>query len=293
MHGWESWIAIGDSFTEGIGDEGPNGTHVGWADRLAAMMARQRPGFGYANLAVRGKVLREVVDEQVPVVERVRPDLVTICAGGNDLITPGSDVDEVAALFDTAIERLRAAGSRVLLFTGPDPKVQPLLRRVRGKVGIYNGHLRAIADRRGAAVVDLWSMSVLHDRRSWCDDRLHFSSEGHRRIALRAAEVLGVPVDEDWREPLPPEEPLPWLRSRQADLTWTTTHLLPWVRRQLTGESLGDGLAPKRPQLEPFLVGLVDNGIIESRVDGGRIDGGRMDSGIVDSAMVVDRAAAG
>ncbi|PWW65808.1 SGNH/GDSL hydrolase family protein [Actinokineospora spheciospongiae] len=254
MHGWTSWIAIGDSFTEGMGDVGADGSYVGWADRLAEAMALQRPGFQYANLAVRGKMLQEIVDEQVPLAAENAPDLVTICGGGNDLITPGTDVDDVAALFDGAVARLRAAGSEVLLFTGPDPKVQPLLRRIRGKVGIYNGHLHAIAERRGARVVDLWSMDVLHDRRAWCEDRLHFSSDGHRRIALRAAEVLGVRVDEDWREPLPTEVAKPWLRLRQDDLTWTTTHLLPWVARQIRGESLGDGLTPKRPDLQPYAV---------------------------------------
>ncbi|MCG8915327.1 SGNH/GDSL hydrolase family protein [Actinokineospora sp. PR83] len=254
MHGWTSWIAIGDSFTEGMGDVGADGSYVGWADRLAEAMALQRPGFQYANLAVRGKMLQEIVDEQVPLAAGNAPDLVTICGGGNDLITPGTDVDDVAALFDSAVARLRDAGSEVLLFTGPDPKVQPLLRRIRGKVGIYNGHLHAIAERRGARVVDLWSMDALHDRRAWCEDRLHFSSDGHRRIALRAAEVLGVRVDEDWREPLPAEVPKPWLRLRQDDLTWTTTHLLPWVARQIRGESLGDGLTPKRPDLQPYAV---------------------------------------
>ncbi|PPK70605.1 SGNH/GDSL hydrolase family protein [Actinokineospora auranticolor] len=258
MHGWDSWIAVGDSFTEGVGDKrddtAPGGAeeYVGWADRLAEVMADQRPGFQYANLALRGKLLREIIDEQVPIAVAERPDLVTLCGGGNDIITPGTDVDDVGALFDTAVAALRAAGSEVLIFTGPDPKVQPLLRRVRGKVAIYNGHLRAIAERHGAKVVDLWSMGVLHDRRSWCDDRLHFSTEGHRRIALRAAEVLGVPVVEDWREPLPMEQRRPWLQLRQDDITWTTTHLIPWVRRQIRGESLGDGLAPKRPELRPF-----------------------------------------
>ncbi len=252
MRGWDSWIAIGDSFTEGMSDVGTDGSYVGWADRLADIMARQRPGFQYANLAVRGRMLQEIIDEQVPIAVSTRPDLVTICGGGNDIITPGTDVDDVAAMIDGGVAALRAAGSEVLLFTGPDPKVQPLLRRVRGKVAIYNGHLHAIAERRGARIVDLWSMDVLHDRRSWCDDRLHFSAEGHHRIALRTAEVLGVPVDDDWRRPMPQEPRRPWLRSRQDDLTWTTTHLLPWVRRQITGESLGDGLAPKRPELQPL-----------------------------------------
>jgi lysophospholipase L1-like esterase len=252
MPGLSSWVAIGDSFTEGLSDLGPDGTYVGWADRLAATLAARDPDFQYANLAVRGKLLREVVDEQIPIALQAAPDLVTLCAGGNDLIVPGSDVDQIAEVFEEAVVTLRQAGCEVVMFTGPDPNKQPVVRRVRGKVAIYNGHLRAIADRHGAKLVDLWAMPVLVDLRAWSDDRLHFSTEGHRRIALRTAEVLGVPVAEDWREPLPPVDPMPWIRSRQADLAWTRAHLLPWVRRQLRGQSAGDGLHPKRPELQPL-----------------------------------------
>jgi lysophospholipase L1-like esterase len=247
-----SWVAIGDSFTEGLSDEAPDGSYIGWADRLAETLAARDPEFRYANLALRGKLLREVIDEQVPLATQVKPDLVTMCAGGNDLIVPGSDVDQLAEQYEEAVIDLRASGCEVVIFTGPDPRKQPVVRRVRGKVAIYNANLRAIADRHGARVVDLWAMRVLADVRAWSDDRLHFSADGHRRIALRTAEVLDVPVAEDWREPLPPEEPTPWLRMRQADLAWTRTYLLPWVRRQLRGQSMGDGLHPKRPELQPL-----------------------------------------
>lgn len=260
MYRLSSWVAIGDSFTEGLSDRAPDGSYVGWADRLAQMLAGRDPDFQYANLALRGKMLHEIVAEQVPIVQRVRPDLVTICGGGNDLIVPGSDVDELAEEFEQAVATLRHTGCEVVVFTGPDPREQPVVRRVRGKVAIYNGHLRAIADRHGAKVVDLWAMPVLVDIRAWSDDRLHFSPEGHRRIALRTAEVLGLPVTDDWREPWPPVDPTPWLRSRQADLAWTRAHLLPWVRRQIRGESMGDGLVPKRPELQPFAEQSTGNG---------------------------------
>jgi GDSL-like Lipase/Acylhydrolase family len=141
----------------------------------------------------------------------------------------------------------------VLMFAGPDPKAMPMVRRVRAKVAIYNEHLHAIADRHDAMIVDLWAMHVLGDERAWSDDRLHFSPEGHRRIALRAAEVLGVPVAEDWREPWPDQERITsWFTLRKADLEWTRVHLMPWIRRQLRGESMGDGLTAKRPELRPL-----------------------------------------
>jgi lysophospholipase L1-like esterase len=246
-------VAIGDSFTEGLSDPGQDGGYRGWADRLAELMSVRDPSFRYANLAIRGKMMDEIIAEQVPLAIAAEPDLVTICAGGNDLIVPGSDVDELASHLEKAIVELQEAGSEVLLFAGPDPKAMPMVRRIRAKVAIYNEHLHAIADRHQARIVDLWAMHVLGDARAWSDDRLHFSSEGHRRIALRTAEVLGIPVDEDWREALPELVPdTSWLALRKADLEWTRTHLVPWIRRHLKGESMGDGVSAKRPELTPF-----------------------------------------
>lgn len=258
---FDSYVAIGDSFTEGLNDTLPDGSYRGWADRLAGILAGGRAGFRYANLALRGKMLGEIMDEQVPAALDFRPELVTLCAGGNDIIVPGADVDETAARFEAGVEALRAAGSTVLIFTGPDTKQMSLMSMLRGKVGIYNAHLWAIAARHGAQVVDLWAMDPLHDPRAFSDDRLHFTPEAHRRIALRTAEVLGVPTTEDWREPWPiDDEHANWISLRRSDLEWTRTHLLPWIRRQIRGESIGDGLAPKRPSLTP----LVDTAGAES-----------------------------
>lgn len=253
MYGYDSYVAIGDSFTEGLNDGLPDGSFRGWADRLAETLAAGEPGFQYANLALRGKMLDEIMDEQLPIALDLKPDLVTLCAGGNDIIVPGADVDAVAARFEAGVARLREAGIPVLIFNGPDTKALSVMHILRGKVAIYNTHLWAIADRHGAKMVDLWTMNPLHDQRAWSDDRLHFTPEAHRRIALRASEVLGVPVDANWREPWPDSDGVNrWLDSRRSDLNWTKTHLLPWIRRQLRGESMGDGLSPKRPQLAPL-----------------------------------------
>ncbi|WP_410655695.1 SGNH/GDSL hydrolase family protein [Amycolatopsis sp. lyj-112] len=254
MYGFDSYVAIGDSFTEGLNDGLPDGSFRGWADRLAEILAEGRHDFQYANLALRGKMLDEILDEQLPIALEVKPDLVTLCAGGNDIIVPGADVDAVAARLEEGVAKLRQAGIPVLIFNGPDTKYLSVMHVLRGKVGIYNAHLWAIADRHGAKLVDMWAMAPLHDRRAWSDDRLHFTPEAHRRIALRAAEVLGVPAADDWREPWPEsDEPHTWITSRRSDLEWTKAHLLPWIRRQLKGQSMGDGLSPKRPELAPLL----------------------------------------
>jgi hypothetical protein len=150
------------------------------------------------------------------------------------------------------------AGCPVLMFTGFDPRF-PVLRLIRGKVAVFNMHLQAIADRHQCYVVDLWSMSVLRDPRAWSADRLHLSPEGHRRVALRTCEVMGVPVDEDWREPWPAQgvtasRYLGWLAARRMDARWARVHAAPWVSRRLRGASTGDDVLPKRPELLPLSV---------------------------------------
>jgi lysophospholipase L1-like esterase len=100
---WHTFVAIGDSFTEGLDDWRPDGTPRGWADRVAERLAVDEPGFRYANLAVRGKVLDQIVEDQIPVAERLRPDLVAFCAGGNDIIRFSCDTDDLARRFDAAL----------------------------------------------------------------------------------------------------------------------------------------------------------------------------------------------
>ena len=181
-----AYVAIGDSFTEGLHDPGPGGGYLGWADRVAGVLSARRPGFRYANLAIRGKLLDQVIAEQLPPAVEMAPDLVSLAAGGNDILS-GADVDLLAAQFEPAVAKLQAAGCRVLIFTGFDPRMFPVIRLLRGRIATYNMHLRGIADETGCDLVDLWSMRALNDTPAWSPDRLHLSAEGHRRVALRPA----------------------------------------------------------------------------------------------------------
>jgi lysophospholipase L1-like esterase len=249
-----TYVALGDSFTEGVGDPYPDGSLQGWADRFARELAAASPGLRYANLGIRGKLLGQVLAEQIRVAAGLAPDLVSLAAGGNDLMRRKADPDALAASFEQAVTALRAAGSQVLVFSGFEPSRIPLLRMVRDKAAAYNERLSEIARRHDCLHVDLWSMSVLADSRVWCADRLHLGPEGHRRVALRACEAAGLPVREDWREPLPATtagQP-GWLTARRADLRWARDYAGPWVQRRLRGVSSGDGLPPKRPDLLPL-----------------------------------------
>lgn len=268
--GAPSFIAIGDSFTEGMNDPDPAGGFRGWADRLAGMLATEYPGMRYANLAVRGKLLGQIVNEQVPLaLEHLAasggPGVVSLAGGGNDILRPGSDPDTLAELFESAVARLRESGCQVMMFTGFDPKAFPVMRLLRGKIAAYNMHLRAIADERDCRLVDLWSMRYLHRPGAWSPDRLHLAPEAHQKVALRAAETLGVPVSEDWRDitAVVPEAVTPgssfaraaWLTARREDYQWAREYFVPWINRRLRGTSSGDDISAKRPALQALEAG--------------------------------------
>jgi len=248
QHPWSRYVAIGDSFTEGIGDPEPlsPGGHRGWADRVAEVLADGTEDFAYANLAIRGRLLQQIADEQVDAALELKPDLITVSAGGNDIIRPGTDPDEVAEHFESMIARLRGDNATVVMFNGPDIGMTPVLRRVRGKVAIYNENLRSIAKRHDAIVADMWALRELSDPRMWAPDRLHFSPVGHNTVARMVLESLNIESDLDPFNP----EPLPaksWRQARVDDVGWAREHLVPWVLRRIRHQSSGDNVVPKRP----------------------------------------------
>jgi lysophospholipase L1-like esterase len=242
------YVAIGDSFTEGFGDPDPDspGGLRGWADRTADVLATRTSDFAYANLAVRGRLLGRIVDEQIEPAVALRPDLISISAGGNDVIRPGTDPDAIAARLEPALASLAATGATVVLFTGVDVAFSPVFRRIRGKVAIYNELLRGLARRHGALIADQWSLKAIQRVDFWAEDRLHLNAFGHHEVARMVLELLGIPNDLQPSLPAPlPERS--WREARVEDLHWTREHLLPWIGRRIRGVSSGDTVLPKRP----------------------------------------------
>jgi lysophospholipase L1-like esterase len=256
---WTRYVAIGDSFTEGLSDPDPEADdrYVGWADRLAhhldRVAATERLPFGYANLAVRGRTLDDVVGPQLEAALRLQPDLVSIVGGGNDLLRPSVDLDGLAERLEQAVTRLRAAGADVLLATPTDTRDAGLFKPLRGRHAVHTANLFTIAQRHGCAVLNLWGMRALQDWRMWADDRIHLTSEGHRRVSLAALAALGHRTDDHaWGEPLPPADRATRREELREHAVWVRTHAAPWVQRRIRGVSSGDQVHAKRPSLTHF-----------------------------------------
>lgn len=252
----KKFLALGDSFTEGVGDvdaQRPNQVR-GWADRVAEVLSAQGD-WEYANLAVRGKKIGQVINQQLDQGLSMAPDLVSIYAGGNDILRPTADLDALMRGYEGMVRRFSEAGCTVMLFTGFDTVESPLFSRTRPRTAIYNEKVREIADKHGAIIADYWRWREFSDLRYWAADRLHMNELGHALMASKVLNLLGEEqvAEGNWAEQIQaPVLPELAVNSRgeklKEELGWATEHLVPWIKRRLTGTSSGDSLSAKYPE---------------------------------------------
>lgn len=255
------YVALGDSLTEGLCDRapGPQDTYLGWADRLAGILDGDARLAGatleFANLAVRGRRIADVVESQVPHALELGPDLVSVMIGGNDLMSPAADPDALAARLEDGIRRLRGSGTTVLLANIFDPQFAFFLKPFRGRAAVFNANIWSIARDQRAVVLDVWGVREFRDPAMWASDRVHLSTRGHRLLAAHAAHALGVPYAQTGGRDAAsgtvddaPAEPGVSSGPDSVPLrTWLRVYAIPWAARRLRHVSTGDGMGPKLP----------------------------------------------
>ena len=251
--GFTRLITCGDSFTEGMTDEMVNGNYRGWADRVADVMAQEEPNFTYANLAIRGKLVRQVVEEQLTQALSFVTGADTLFifhAGANDVLRPNYKPQEVLDFYSDGVRKVAASGATVLLFTVLEKTAN------EGRTGRiwatrfadFNRNVRSIAKEVGAMVADANEDGFLSDRRFLATDRLHLNQIGHDRVAHGVLEKIGLPFSPAWHEPLPPAPKASWLSEIYDHILWFTSFFLPWILRRMLGKSSGDGRSAKYPR---------------------------------------------
>ncbi|HEV7949240.1 MAG TPA: SGNH/GDSL hydrolase family protein [Glaciihabitans sp.] len=242
---FSSYAAIGDSFTEGVGDELPDGTVRGWADLVALGLALASPEpVGYANLAIRGRLLGPIIAEQLDAAIALRPALLSINGGGNDIMRPRVSIAAITDQLEAAVDKATAAGIHVVLTSGGNPtRHLPLGSFIEAR---GNALATAIAERlpkTNVTFVDNWADSELADARFWSQDKLHLNSRGHERVASNILAALGVP--------LPPAAAEHNAIPTQRTAAYWRQYVLPWIGRRVTGRSSGDNRVPKFATLQP------------------------------------------
>jgi lysophospholipase L1-like esterase len=251
---YQRYVAIGDSTTEGLDDPDGNGGYRGWANRLAEKLAAQQGSVLYANLGVRGRIAHQIREQQLDLAVAMRPDLVTVVAGMNDLMRPGFVANEVGADVEAMQQALIDVGATVLTFTLPDLRaIMPMARLLGDRTLHLNDALRRACAKTGGRLCDFAAYPVASDPRVWSDDRLHANSDGHARMADALAYTAEFPgSDDSWTKPLPDAPPPRFGDALSIEIAWAKKHFLPWLWRHARGKSSGDGREPKRPRLEPF-----------------------------------------
>jgi lysophospholipase L1-like esterase len=233
------YAAIGDSFTEGVGDELPDGAVRGWADRVAAGLVATRGGdVQYANLAVRGRLLAPIVTEQLEAALALTPapTLITLNGGGNDMLRPGADVRHLVALTERAVRRCADAGVRLVLLSGADPSDRlPFGRRIHRRAAALTAGVAGLAAAHGAEFVDVFHDTEIRRPEYWSADRLHLNGLGHQRVAELVLAALG-----EGPEAKAASAGSPAARRLLAEARYYREHVLPWIHRRLRGRSSGD-----------------------------------------------------
>lgn len=247
-----SYIAIGDSFTEGVGDELPDGRARGWADFVALGLAQAAAADGqeirYANLAIRGRKLGPLIEEQVPTAVAQHPQLISLNGGGNDIMRPRVSIEGVATQLVDAAKRITAEGIHVLLLSGANPSAHlPLGGLVRRRGNELADAVRRHLPLENVTFVDNWADERIWDIRYWSPDRLHLNPLGHARVASNVLTEFGVPVPAEWGVDEVADAPSGVRSRRTAD--YYRRYVFPWIGRRLTGRSSGDGRAAKIAEL--------------------------------------------
>ena len=195
MHPWKTFVVLGDSFTEGIGDSVDGRGPVSTLDQLATVLKRRVPDMRYINLARRGLLTREVRETQLEPALALKPDLVSIIAGANDLLKrkwqPGRYEEDMWFMF----RAFKNGGATLMSATHPDwtvrlPLPEPAKAKLQAQIVEANTILRRLAKMFDAAVVETYQLELDHDPTLWSRDGIHPNTLGYDAYAEAGRRTL-------------------------------------------------------------------------------------------------------
>lgn len=178
-----TYVVLGDSTAAGIGGTYSSGIAVATARHLA-----QHNTITMTNLGVSGARMSDVRKLQLPVAEALRPDIVLLSAGAND-VTHLTEIRSMRNDLRAIVTALRAANADVtIVITGsPDmsspPRVPRLLRRLAAwRTKQVNRMFRSEAgsyDLDFAPIADVTGPLFRKDRSLFANDRFHPNDRGY------------------------------------------------------------------------------------------------------------------
>jgi lysophospholipase L1-like esterase len=191
-------VVLGDSFAEGRGDPGPDGTFVGWVPRTARLLGVEASQV--LNLGSYGALTQDVLDTQLPQVDGVATRLLGVAVGGNDLVR-AYDRDRMRANLRAIFEAVTGVAGRTV-FTHDYPDIpgripglpEETRALLRDRFTDANAFLAELCAELGVVRYALATAELTRDAAMWYPDGIHPSSLGHRTIAVEIAAMLSAAV---------------------------------------------------------------------------------------------------
>ena len=179
------------------GDPQPSPARTGCADgRIASQKYWRRaiPSIRYANLAVRGRTMDEILAEQIQTAVMLEPDhRHHLCRHERSAVGAQRHRRDDGALRrcaeDAAADRRRWCSRSPRLISAPCRCSADCAAAPRSTTNCS----AAIVDDIGVQLVDFWRFSEFRDPRLWDGDRIHLSQLGHERMAAKVLDTLTVP----------------------------------------------------------------------------------------------------
>ena len=198
------YAALGDSTAAGYGVS----AGASYAERALGLLRRREPHATLTNLGRNGAVLRDVLSRQVPSLTSLRPGLVTVSVGANDLWRRGAP-DEFAAGLDALGRALAALPAVAVVSNLPDLTRAPIapmaetwlglsLDAIARRLELFNGAFRTAAARHGFTLFDLFGATreaLVEHPEYFGPDGFHPSDEGHAAWAHGLWPVVEAALD--------------------------------------------------------------------------------------------------
>lgn len=195
---WSRYLAIGDSVTEGVGDDVVDLKCRSWAEWFAEGLRASIPDLEYRNVASRGATAADVLRDQTGEIRTFRPDLVSVTIGGNDARVPEWTANGFRSEFASILDAATAAGARVITGTYPDiestihqagGEIRPSWRLYFERMHEVNEVIRAVSAEHDAYLMDMEHSEVC-DARCISRDFTHPNALGYRTVGKIALDTV-------------------------------------------------------------------------------------------------------
>lgn len=190
-----SYVAIGDSLSEGVSDWGRGDRSIGFAARLAGLLSQTTSEFQFTNLGTGGARVADLLHRQADRAIAIQPDLLTVVVGANDV--PTTPADQFARDYRALLTKL-GAGVHGLIVVANIPNFAHLLPAqyapygalVTQRVQSLNQVIKEVAAHTNALLVDLQDAPETRDPRNVSSDGVHPNARGYRAITREFVRVL-------------------------------------------------------------------------------------------------------